>query len=228
MRHTNDMRALLRHVAVAEAFATWLRENADHLVGAADLLGGPEWAARAAAAAEAIADGAEPADLLPELEALRRLLNLEFTDDLTGVEALFFAAVHPDDPRADGARICAEALERGVVALEALGRADSPSNRRGRVMAEEVTIGSGPGSDAPGRAMARAHPVPSPRGSAHVLAGHLDLPRHVRSGGLRRTSSRRLPIACTSHCGDRRSWSGGPPKASAPSRTLAIRTVANG
>ena len=74
--------------------------------------------------AEAIGDGAEPVDFYPELEALRRLLNLELTDDVTSLEALFFAAVHPDDPRADDARICAEALQRGVVALEALGRAD--------------------------------------------------------------------------------------------------------
>lgn len=124
MRHTNDMRALLRHAAVADAFATWLRESADHLVEAADLLGGSEWAARAEAVAEAIADGAEPADLFPELEGLRRLLNLELTDDVTSLEALFFATVHPDDPRADDARICAEALQRGVVALEALGQAD--------------------------------------------------------------------------------------------------------
>ena len=89
--------------------------------------------------AEAIADGAEPADLVLELEGLRRLLSLDFTDDIMSDEALFFAAVHPDDPRADDARICAEALQRGVASLEVLGRADVPPNRRGRVMAEEVT-----------------------------------------------------------------------------------------
>ena len=124
MRHTIDMRSLLRHAAVAEAFATWLRENADHLVKAADLLGGWEWAARAEAVAEAIAESAEPADLFLELEGLRRLLSLDFTDDVTSDEALFFAAVHPDDPRADDARICAEALQRGVASLEVLGQAD--------------------------------------------------------------------------------------------------------
>ena len=74
--------------------------------------------------AEAIADGAEPTDLLLELEALRRLPNLELTDDMTSDEALVFAAVHPDDPRADDARVFAEALQRGVASLEALGRAD--------------------------------------------------------------------------------------------------------
>jgi hypothetical protein len=55
-----------------------------------------------------------------DLEALRRLLHLEFADVIGSEEACRFAAIHPDDPRADQARLCAEALDRGIRALEAL------------------------------------------------------------------------------------------------------------
>ena len=110
----------LRNARIADAFTAWLREDGDRLVEAAELLGGPEWAARARDVLSDVVAGALPADRLAELRALRRLLRLELVDDLASAEAAFFAAVDPDDPRADAARLCAEALDRGVAALVAL------------------------------------------------------------------------------------------------------------
>ena len=55
-----------------------------------------------------------------ELRVLRKLLFLEYTADLGSEEARRFAGIDPDDPRADDARLCAEVLDRGVRALEAL------------------------------------------------------------------------------------------------------------
>jgi hypothetical protein len=51
---------------------------------------------------------------------LHHLLHLDLAQDLKSQEALCFARLHPDDPRADVARRCAEAMSRGVRALEAL------------------------------------------------------------------------------------------------------------
>lgn len=122
MQHLIDARALLRHADVANAFADWLRDCGDDLIDAAALLGGPKWAARAARVVDAISAHRDPTGSLQDLRALRRLLNLELVDELTSVEAGRFAAIHPDDPRADSARLCAEALERGVNAVEALAK----------------------------------------------------------------------------------------------------------
>ncbi len=49
---------------------------------------------------------------------IARLLMLDYTSDLNSVEATLFLSVHPDDPHADNARICAEAMVRGLAALE--------------------------------------------------------------------------------------------------------------
>jgi hypothetical protein len=118
---TTEMRAALRAVAIRRAFADWLRAEPDRLVSAAELLGGDRWEVRAATVADAMARGAEPEDVEADLEALRRLLTLECTDDIDSEEAVRFLAVHPDDPRADDARLCAEALERGLDAMHELG-----------------------------------------------------------------------------------------------------------
>ena len=119
-----DARTMTGPARTAAAFAAWLREGGgDALVRAADLLGGPEWSERAAAVATAIAQGDEPSGHMAELRALRRLLWLDRADAPGSVEAALLVSIHPDDPRADEARICAEALARGVVALEALARA---------------------------------------------------------------------------------------------------------
>ncbi|WP_299821419.1 hypothetical protein [uncultured Jannaschia sp.] len=126
--HLLDARALHRRARTADAFGDWLRDDPDALVDAADLLGGPDWARRAAGVADALAAGACVLSLLPDLEALRCLLTLELTDDPWSEEAARFLSVHPDDPRADGARLCAEVLERGLAALKALAAAD-PAQR---------------------------------------------------------------------------------------------------
>lgn len=121
---TDQTRILLRCAQLAAAFEAWLREQGDSLIAAADLLGGPAWKARAADVVAAIADGAPAIDVLGELKQLRRLLTLECVDDPFCEEAIRFSMVHPDDERADEARICAEALETGVKALGEIARAD--------------------------------------------------------------------------------------------------------
>jgi hypothetical protein len=120
MKHIPDIRALLRHMKKASDFMRWLRADGDSLVASADLLGGRKWATRARAVVDAAKAGNDLAARRGELHALNRLLRLEFTSDVKSVEARRFAAVHPDDPRACGARHCAEVLGRGVRALEAL------------------------------------------------------------------------------------------------------------
>jgi hypothetical protein len=124
MQIITNARTMAGPARTVAAFAGWLRElGGDALVQAADLLGGPEWSGRAAAVATAIAEGDDPSDHMSELRALRRLLWLERADAPGTVEATLLASVHPDDPRADEARICAEAMARGVVALDVLARA---------------------------------------------------------------------------------------------------------
>jgi hypothetical protein len=120
MKHIPDIRALLRHMNKASDFMCWLRAEGDSLVASADLLGGRKWAARARAVVDAAKAGSDLAARRGELHELNRLLRLDFTTDIKSVEAMRFAAVHPDDPRADIARRCAEALGQGVRALEAL------------------------------------------------------------------------------------------------------------
>lgn len=121
---TNETRILLRCAQLAAAFEAWLREEGDGLIAAADLLGGPTWKARAADVVATVASGAPAIDVLSELNQLRRLLTLEYVDNPFCEEAIRFALVNPDDERADEARICAEALEKGVNALGAIAGAD--------------------------------------------------------------------------------------------------------
>lgn len=54
------------------------------------------------------------------LAALNRLLNGSYASLLEGQEAWLFSTLHPDDPSATRAMLCAEALDRGLRALEAL------------------------------------------------------------------------------------------------------------
>ncbi|MCZ4262225.1 hypothetical protein O4G76_15390 [Limimaricola sp. G21655-S1] len=114
---TKNMRAALRAANLRQDFTDWLRTDADRLISAAVLLGGELWEERAAAVVDAIAFGAEPEEVVQDLDDLHRLLTLEYTDDIDSPEALCFQSVHPDDPRADDARLCAEALERGLEAI---------------------------------------------------------------------------------------------------------------
>ena len=129
MKHIPDIRALLRHMNNASEFIRWLRAEGDSLVASAALLGGRKWAARARTVVEAAQTGGDLAARCGELHELNRLLRLEFTTDIKSLEARRFAAVHPDDPRADIARHCAGELGRGLRALEALRLAGIVSMR---------------------------------------------------------------------------------------------------
>lgn len=120
MQYTPDLQSLLRNLNATSIFLGWLRKEGDSLIAAASLLGGTKWAKRARSLVQGARSGHDIAARRKELEALRRLLYLEFVDAIGSEEALRFAAIHPDDPRADQARLCAEALDRGIRALEAL------------------------------------------------------------------------------------------------------------
>lgn len=118
MEHTaKEMRAALQAARLRREFVEWLRADAERLASAAQLLGGGFWKRRAVRVAQAIAEGDDPEEVVTDLRALHRLLTLEFTNDLDSPEAALFFDVHPDDPRADEARQCVEALERGLDAL---------------------------------------------------------------------------------------------------------------
>lgn len=101
-------------------FLRWLRTEGDSLVASADLLGGQKWAERARSIVAVVQNGHDLGARRGELIALHRLLSLDFTTVLGSPEAKRFAAIHPDDPRADAARRCAEAFCQGLRALEAL------------------------------------------------------------------------------------------------------------
>lgn len=124
-----NIRATLKAAQIVDAFVTWLRDGGEGLTAAAELLGGEKWKDRADAVLAALIDGVMPADLIDELSDLHRLLTLEFADDLDSAEAALFFAVHPDDPKADEARLCAEALERGLRAMAMVAAAGGPENR---------------------------------------------------------------------------------------------------
>lgn len=119
MNYASNMRAALQAAELRQEFIDWLRTDADRLVAAAQLLGGTVWEDRAISLIDAVACGVEPEELEADLVDLHRLLALEYTDNLDTPEAELFLAVHPDDPRADDARLCAEGIERGVETIRA-------------------------------------------------------------------------------------------------------------
>lgn len=120
MQYSTNIRDLLRHIKRAETFLRWVRREGDDLVASANLLGGSAWEKRAEEIVSAARAGYDLGSRRHQLHALRRLLLLDLVDDVTSLEAVRFARLHPDDPRADIARTCAEALDRGVRSLEAL------------------------------------------------------------------------------------------------------------
>ncbi|MGC9369772.1 MAG: hypothetical protein ACP5DX_09575 [Paracoccaceae bacterium] len=88
MKHTPDIRALLRHIERAQAFLRWLREEGDHLVASAQLLGGPACAARACAVVGAARAGYDLSTRRDAIVALHRLLHLDFARDLERPEVM--------------------------------------------------------------------------------------------------------------------------------------------
>ncbi len=124
-----NARATLWAAQTALAFSDWLRDGENQLVASANLLGGKKWRNRADAVIAAVIDGVPLTELVNELSDLHRLLTLQFTDDLDSAEAAFFLSIHPDDPRADEARLGAEALERGLAAMAVVAAGDSAQDR---------------------------------------------------------------------------------------------------
>ena len=120
MKHSTHMTALLRHLTNARDFCRWLEEEGDTLVASADLLGGPEWAERAKVIVAVARNGGPVTARVHAIKALSRLLSGCHADEFGGAESWPFTWLHPDDPRATNAMLCAEALDRGLRAMEAL------------------------------------------------------------------------------------------------------------
>ena len=131
MKHETKINSLLRIMKIADAFRHWLCHDGDTLVASAGLLGGPKWARRASAIVDCARQGGDLHTHRQTLARLAKLLRLEFVDDLSRPEAARFAALHPDDPRATDAMVCADAVLRGRRALEALWLAGLPSHGHG-------------------------------------------------------------------------------------------------
>jgi|GEM_PF-1482435 len=115
-----NINALLRHTNKANDFVRWLSEDGDALVAAADLLGGKIWAAMATEVVISARKGGNVVARRNTLIALRRLLQGDCARFLEGDEAWRFASLHPDDSKATAAMLCAEALDGGLRAFEAL------------------------------------------------------------------------------------------------------------
>ena len=122
MKHSNPttMNALLRRLNRACDFQRWLNDEGESLIASADLLGGKPWATRAKVIVATAREGGDLAARRTTLVALHRLLEGRSVGLLEGPEAWRFSLLHPDDPRATRAMLCAEALGRGMRALEAL------------------------------------------------------------------------------------------------------------
>lgn len=120
MKHSTHMTALLRHVTCARDFCRWLEQDGDQLIAAAHLLGGPDWAFRAEGIVATARNGGPVSAKCKTLRALSGLLHGCVADRLEGSASWPPISLDPDDPRAITAMRCAEALDRGLRAMEAL------------------------------------------------------------------------------------------------------------
>ncbi len=120
MKHSPTIDALLRHIEQAQPFRRFLKEEGGLLLASAELLGDSPWARPARALVQAARAGRDLSARRSTLALLHRLLHLDFTQELGSEEATCFAALYPGDPEADLVRRCAEALDRGLRAIEAL------------------------------------------------------------------------------------------------------------
>lgn len=107
-------------VTAAKDFRRWLQDEGDNLIAAARLLGGPEWAERAAAVVALARDGGPLTESRNAIKALSQLLHGNHASDIESFEAWPFTWLHPDDPRATNAMRCADALDAGLGAINAL------------------------------------------------------------------------------------------------------------
>lgn len=120
-----DTTNLLHAAKALQQFMDWLVNAGDDLLDAADLLGGRKWLAAALRIIHAAENNEDLLRFLPELRQLNRLLSLELADNLNSEEARRFLRVHPDNPRANNARICAEAVDKGIRALATVNRVNA-------------------------------------------------------------------------------------------------------
>lgn len=121
----------LGHATRARDFRRWLEEEGDSLIAATRLLGGPEWAERAAGFVAAARNGGPLTTSCNTIRALSQLLHGSHTSDIEGFEAWPYTWLHPDDPRATNAMRCADALDSGLRAINAL-RASRSGSTPGR------------------------------------------------------------------------------------------------
>ena len=127
---------LLVNVARARNFCRWLADEGDNLIAAVRLLGGPEWAERAAGIVATARNGGPLTASLRTIVALSKLLHGSHANDIDSFEAWPFTWLHPDDPRATNAMRCADALDDGLSAMDALRRAGLTTGsdaKRGRI-----------------------------------------------------------------------------------------------
>lgn len=111
---------LLHCATIVVTFEQWVRDAADDIVAAATLLGGGQARAKAERVVRAVRSGTPVNDLVRDLRTLHRIVSLEAADDPFSEAAMRMMAIHPDDPRADVARRCAEALDTGLHAIPRL------------------------------------------------------------------------------------------------------------
>ena len=109
--------APLGQVTSVQDFRRWLQDEGDNLIAAARLLGGPEWARRAAAVVATARDGGPLTAKSNTINALSDLLHGSHACDLESFEAWPFTWLHPDDPRATNAMRCADAIDAGLRAI---------------------------------------------------------------------------------------------------------------
>ena len=120
----NDFSALIfydgRDMGEITCGCRWLEKDGDTLIAAADVLGGPDWARHAKVVVDVARNGGPITARVHAIKALSRLLQGCHADGLEGSGAWPFTWLHPDDPRATNAMLCAEALDGGLRAMEAL------------------------------------------------------------------------------------------------------------
>lgn len=110
---------LLGQVTPVQNFRRWLQDEGDNLIAAVQLLGGPEWAKRAARVVTAARSDKPLTASHNMIKALSRLLHGNHASDIDSFEAWPFTWLHPDDPRATNAMRCADALDAGLRAINA-------------------------------------------------------------------------------------------------------------
>jgi len=118
-------------VQKSDDFVTWLRDEGDILVSAADVLGGQIWARKAKEIVVTARTGGNVAARRKTLIALRQLLHRDDACLLNKDDAWRLMSLHPDDPKATRAMLCADAIGRGIRAFEALRLAGVTSISRG-------------------------------------------------------------------------------------------------